>query len=153
MFYQIKKFKSGFTAVELIIVLSIIALIAVVSVPTISQFLPSVNLNGTTRNLTADLRDAQEKAVASQNQHLVRFFPTNAPVKYQLIRVINGEETIIKEESLPSNESLSLEATISQNQIIFSPDGGPSSSGNITLSLAGKSKIISVSPAGFIAVQ
>lgn len=143
----------GFTAIELIIVLMIVGILATVTIPVISQFLPGIRLTGTTRSLTADLRVAQEKAVTSQNQNLIRFFPNVLPPKYQLIEITNAVESIIREEILPSDEIMAIDASISNNQIIFSPDGGPSSSGNITLSLAGKTKIISVSPAGFIKIN
>lgn len=140
----------GFSLPELIIVLGIIVLMSAIAAPTVSSFMPGIRLNGSARNLTADLREAQEKAVTEQNQYLVRFIPTPLPATYQLIRKIDETETIIKEIKLPSGESITIENTITNNQIVFSPDGGPSSSGNITLSLLGKTKIINVSPAGFI---
>lgn len=138
---------------ELIIVIAIMAILLSITVPSISQFLPGVRLNGTTRSLTANLREAQEKAITSQNQYLLRFFPDSLPPAYQLIQIASSVETIIREESLPSGEALALDSSITNNQIVFSPDGGPSSSGNITLSLSGKSKIINVSPAGFIKIS
>lgn len=156
----VAKIKFGFTAIELVVVLAIIGILATVSVPVISQFLPGIRLTGTTRTLTGDLREAQERAVTSQNQNLVRFFLGETPPKYQLVQVENSVEAIIREEQLPSGESLALAETIGTctslpavpncRQIIFSPDGGPSSAGDITISLGGKSKVINVSPAGFI---
>lgn len=153
IFNIISRKHRGFTAIELIVVLAIIGILVTVSVPTISRFLPGVQLTGTTRVLTGTLREAQEKAVTSQNQYLVRFFPTNSPAKYQLVEVVNSTETLIRETNLPFNETLAIENTITSDQIIFSPDGGPSSTGSITLTIDGKSKIISVSPAGFIKIN
>jgi len=147
------KLKSGFTVMEMIVVLAMIAILATVTTPVISKFLPGIQLTGSTRVLTGTLREAQEKAVTSQNQYLVRFFPSSTPPKYQLITIANSIETLIRETSIPSSQTLTLAGTITNNQIVFSPDGGPSSSGNITLTLATKSKIINVSPAGFIKIN
>lgn len=145
--------RQGFTIIEMLAVIMVVGILAATLVPSILNYLPTVKLNGSSRNLTTDLRNAQEQAITSQNQYLVRFVPSNIPPSYSLIQIKDGVETVIRQEQLPSDETLTLEGSITNNQIVFSPDGGPSSSGNITISLNGKSKIISVSPAGFVKLQ
>lgn len=148
----ILNFHKGFTAIEMIIVLGIVGILTAASIPTLSRYLPGIQLNGSTRTLSSNLREAQEKAITEQNQYLIRFFPANSLAKYQLIKIKNSVESLVKEVTLPTDESISLEQTIVNNQVVFSPDGGPSSSGNITLSLKGQTKIINVTPAGFIKI-
>jgi len=148
-----RTFGLAMTAMELIVVLSIIAILTAVLVPTLSNYLPSIQLNGSARTLASSLREAQEKAISEQNQYLIRFSPGATPPNYQLIRIYNSVEEQVRQVNLPSNVSLAIEGTITANQVVFSPDGGPSSSGQITLSINGSNKIVSVSPAGFIKIE
>lgn len=145
--------RRGLTAIEMIVVISIIGILVGMIVPTLSKYLPGIQLNGSARTLTSNLREAQEKAVTEQNQHLIRFFPLISPPAYRLIRIYQENEEIIREVTLPNGQTLTLDQTISNDQIIFSADGGPSSSGNITIGTDTITKIINVSPAGFIKIQ
>ena len=144
--------KPAFTLVEIIIVLAVLLILAAALVPMVSRYLPTIQLNGTAKSIVGDLRQAQERAVTEQNQYLIRFFPEDSPVKYQLIHIVNSNEEIITERILPSAETVALDNTIINNQIVFSPDGGPSSSGNVLLTLNEKTKTINISPAGFIKI-
>lgn len=145
--------RKGVTLIEMIVVISIIGILVGTAVPVLSHFLPGIKLNGSMRVLSANLREAQEKAITEQKQYLVRFFPATVPPSYKLIRINNSVEEEIKTVSFPSGSSLTLDPAISQNQVIFSADGGPSSSGNITVNLGSASKTINVSPAGFIKIS
>jgi len=147
--------RRGLTAIEMIVVISIIGIMAGMIVPTISKYLPGIQLNGSARNLSNDLRQAQELTVAEQNKHLIRFFPTDNPVKtkYQLIRIYNSKEEIIKDIVLSSTITITLDEKILDSQIAFSSDGGPSSSGNITISNGSSQKVINVSTAGFVSIH
>ena len=55
--------------------------------------------------------------------------------------------------NLNTNQTLTLDPAITNSQIVFSADGGPSSSGNIILTVNGSQKTINVTPAGFISIQ
>ena len=146
-------FSSGFNIIEYIIVIMIIGILVAAMTPTISRYLPGIQLNGSIRVLSANLREVQEKSITEQKQYLIRFYPTNIPPSYDLIRLHDGTEEVQKQVNLAHNETLVLDSTITNNQIAFSPDGGPSSSGNITFTINTISKTINVSPAGFIAVH
>jgi len=139
---------------EFLIVFGIIAIIAAISIPTIKSFAPSLKLSSSSRSTLSALRQAQEEAVTTQKQHLIRFFgaPMN-PAMLQLIKKEDTNETILKTVTLDKDIMLVLDSSINNNQIIFSPDGGPSASGNITLSLENAAKIVNVSPAGVIKLQ
>lgn len=145
--------KKAVTLIEMITVIGIISILTAIAAPTLSSYLPGVQLNGSTRVLSANLREAQERAVTEQKQHLIRFNLTAGDYYYQMIKIDGENEEIIEKVILPSQETIVLEETISNNQIIFSPDGGPSSSGDISLNINDKSKTINVSPAGFIKVK
>lgn len=145
--------KKAITLLELLIVIAIIGIMAAAAVPVASHYIPGIQLSGSARTLSGNLREAQEKTVTEQKQHLIRFYPTGTPAYYEMIRLNNSVEELQKRTDLPSSVSITLAPTITNNQIIFSADGGPSSSGDITLSINLSSKIVNVSPAGFIKIQ
>lgn len=170
--------KKALTLIEALVVIAVISILAGTITPSLSRYLPGVQLNGTTRSLASDLRVAQERTVTEQKQYLIRFACSISQAKvpdlifarakadiiggsvgssnctsYQMIRLDGGIEEIMRQINLPNGEVISLDATITQNQIMFSSDGGPSSNGNITLSNDTNSKVVNVSPAGFIKIQ
>ena len=151
--------KKSFSLAELIITMAVIGILTAILVPAISSYLPFWRLNGSARLIVNKLRQAQEEAVTIQNQHLIRFNPTASPCTYELIKIDIDEntletiETVLETITMPTNVTLSLDPTIADNQIIFSADGGPSSNGNLTVTLGDASKTINVSPAGVIRLQ
>ena len=143
------KLKKGFTLIEYIVVIAIIGILSATVVAASSNFVPSLKLNGSAKNLQSHLRQAQEEAITQQKQYVIRFDLASSPPKYQLIK-IDGGETIVRTINLPQNITVSLSSDITDNQIAFSPDGGPSSSGDITITAGEKTKVITISPAGVI---
>lgn len=137
--------------IEMIVVLAILAIMAAALAPTLSQYLPGVQLTGSTRTMTSDLREAQEKAVTEQDQYLIRFVQLESPPIYRLIKIHNAVEEQIREETLSSSVKLTLDPVVTQ--IVFSPDGGPSAALNITLAINGSQKKVDVSAAGFIKIE
>lgn len=147
------KMKQAVTLMELLIVIAIIGITTAVAAPVLSNYAPGIQLNGSARTLSGHLREAQEKTITEQKQYLIQFHPSDSPPFYELIKNDEGSETVEKTIYLPDNESVSLDAGIADNKIAFSPDGGPSSSGDITLQIDSNTKVINVSPAGFIAIH
>lgn len=148
-----KFFKKGLTLIELLITISIIGILVGATVPTLSKYIPGISLNGAAKTLVATLREAQEKTITEQKPYLVRFNTSSSPPYYELIRLNNTLEELQRKTELNTSETISLADTITNNQIIFSPDGGPSSNGDITLSNGTANKIVDVSPAGFISAR
>ena len=149
--------RKAFTIVEMLVTISIIGIMAAMIVPTLSHHLPGIQLNGSTRSLNSDLRDMQERAITEQKQYAIKFFPATSPPSYKLIYINNDVIPAVEEEirtvNLPNNSSLTLADTIALDEIIFSADGGPSSSGDITITLNANNKVLNVSPAGFIKIS
>jgi len=153
-YYFVIRKRLAVSLYEFLIVFGIIAIITAISIPMIKNYTPSLKLSSSARATLAQLRQAQEEAITTQKQHLVRFFPapTN-PAILQLIKKEDANETILETVTLDKDIMLVLDSSINNNQIIFSPDGGPSASGNITLNLESAFKIVNVSPAGVIKLQ
>lgn len=159
--------RRGISLYELIIVMAIIGILAAVTIPLMKDYLPSWQLSGSARVVLSKLRQAQEEAVATQKQHALRFSPTANPVTYQLIKIETTEtvpvteatETVLETITMPNNITVTgtggtpLNATFSNNQVIFSADGGPNKNGDIVITLGEASKTINISPAGVMKIQ
>jgi len=139
--------------VEMLVVFVVFAILVAAIVPVVSNFMPGVKLTGASRDLLSSLREVQEIAITEQNQLLVRFDLAASPKNYKLIRKIGAVETTLRQKNIPEDISITLDPTITSSQVVFSPDGGPSCSGNITLTAGAKSKIVSVSPAGYLKIE
>jgi general secretion pathway protein H len=103
---------SGFTLLELLVVLGIMGLIYGLAVPIYSKFLPSVTLNSTAEEVVSDLRRSRLKAILS-----------GKPVTFILQE--NGEGYSLpdlKIDKQTKGVDLSFQGKERQ-KIIFTPDG------------------------------
>lgn len=142
-------FKKGMSLYELLIVIAIIGILVMVVTISMRDFLPSWKLANNAKIISTKLRQAQEDAVTTQKQHLIRFTTGTQPVFLQLIK-IDVAEVEIQKLYLDQNISVTLDPSFTNSQITFSADGGPSTSGNIVVNLNDASKTINISPAGTI---
>lgn len=76
--------KQGFTLVELMIVIAVIAVLATVSAPSLFHNMPDYKLNGTVRAIFATLQYARMCAASAGKEYRVRFFLDNNPQGYRL---------------------------------------------------------------------
>ena len=143
----------GMTLIEMLVVIGVIGILLATLTPSVSRYAKGVSLNGEAKVLTSTLREAQEKTITEQKRYLIRLRPESAPPSYDLVALTESGEELQKTFTLRSGETMTVEETIASNEVIFSPDGGPSASGNITISNGTDSKIVNVSPAGFISIQ
>ena len=144
--------RKSFSLMELVIVMAIITILAAVVVPTVRSFSPTFQLNNSTKLILNKLRQAQEEAITVQDRNSLRFNLAVNPVTFQLIKIA-GSETVLEEGQLVKDVSVSFDPAATNNEVVFSSDGGPNWSGNITVTLRSSSKIINVSPAGVIKIQ
>lgn len=143
--------RKAISLMELLIVMGIISIIAAISIPAMQSYLPSLNLSSSAKAINTRLRQAQEEAVTTQKRHSLRFNTAVQPTEMSLIRInSDSSETTLDTVKLAKDVTLTIDPTITSNQVIFSADGGPNGSGNITVTLGEASKIINISPAGVI---
>lgn len=145
---KIKKYKA-FSLYEFLIVFFIIGLMAAITLPTIKNYSPSWKISTNSRLILNKLRQAQEEAVTTQDQHAVRIDPTANPPTIQVVN-LSGTETVISTTTFDQGITLALDVGITDNQVVFSADGGPSTSGNIVINYSDRSKTINISPSGVI---
>ena len=144
--------QKGITLLELLTVILIIVILAAISIPAWRNIQPTLDLNGSVRELITDLRYAQQLAIAEQIIYGVRFdFEEN---KYQIIKYkkTNGiTEEIIKTKWLPPGINLEQVDNFSQAQFI--PYGSVIERGEVCLvNIKNKIKTINIRPSGFVKV-
>ncbi len=64
---------TGFTLLEILIIISIIGIIVLIGIPSFRVFQPGLQLSGAVQNLVADLRYAQQLTISEQITHGIRF--------------------------------------------------------------------------------
>ena len=65
--------QSGFTLIELIVIIAIVAVFAGIAVPNFLSYMPKYRLNGAARQVMGDLMAARMKAVKENNRFKVFF--------------------------------------------------------------------------------
>ena len=119
----------GFTLLELIVVLVIMALVYTLTLPAISTLFPGVELKGATRQISAGLRKARSRAVTIKQESTLTL-----DVEQKHFSVSGDQKTY----SIPSDLDLNLKTARSEQlsaevgSIRFYPDGS-STGGTITL--------------------
>jgi prepilin-type N-terminal cleavage/methylation domain-containing protein len=144
---NMKKNRYGFTAIELMITIAIIAIISFFSTPYLIRYRNSSQLRGGTFGLKADLGRARSLAIRDRSDVLVQ--------------LSSGSYTIgaLNPIALPSGVQINLAATdLDSDNITFSSKGLPKNSindtGTIVLENAsGESRSISINRLGRIIIQ
>ncbi|NCO79993.1 hypothetical protein GW884_01765, partial [Candidatus Falkowbacteria bacterium] len=77
------KNRYGSMLLDLLVSFSIIALLATITIPYLKKYQPNLKLNAAARNLTTDLRYAQQLTVTEQIVHKVSFDLIND--QYQIL--------------------------------------------------------------------
>lgn len=143
---------AGYTLVELLVVLGIIALVGSIAWPLMAGMLQEADLVAATQILTADMRWARHMARAQGRTLFLRFDP---PRGYAI-----GEESGPPRRSvtLPGNVGIGSPAdpesdgvTFRDNTAVFTPRGGLSNSfGAVTLQTrSGAARKITINIAGY----
>lgn len=141
--------EQGFTFIEIMVVLTIFTLVVTISYPYLTLWYSSLKIRGVQRELVSSLRHAQQSAVTSQDNHLVRF--DTLANSYDIIKK-NGVEETIKTIFLPANISFSM-ITLEpvHGEVEFNAAAVPNSIGSITIiNNKGETKDIDITPSGFV---
>lgn len=144
------KEKKGFTLTEVLIAIGIAGIIALISLPFLAFYRPSMQLSGFARELASDLRYAQQLAVTEQIEHGVRV----SNFEYSVIKFQEEQETTIKINNLPQGIEIYEISGFTNNEIKFNPYGASKESGVIVLkNIKNENKTIEIKISGFIRIQ
>jgi len=147
--------KRGFTLVELIIVVAIVAILGAISIPTFQGFLAQRRLNGTARELHGDLMAMRMQAVTENrwialnvdnNNHYTIFRDTNQN------GTLDSGETLVVRDLHPAYYDVNFDTGASATGVTFRPNGTGSTA---TLRLTGSTgaKTITVTSNGRVKIN
>jgi prepilin-type N-terminal cleavage/methylation domain-containing protein len=112
----------GFTLVELIVVLAIIAVITAMGIPTFINYLSMLRLKASCRDVVAHMQDARTRAIGDDDPWYVRFIPGTG--QYCLL---DGDQNIHRTVDLARHPGISFGSNnpdpIDANHIAPPPDG------------------------------
>lgn len=145
----------GFTLIELIIVMAILAVVGALSVPFIQSFQVSSNLSTHTTTITQTLRRAQQQAIAGQNSSSWGVYFDDGVKMFILFL---GNDFATRDQSYDLATDYPEVFTVTTNfadEIYFSIfSGQPSTVGTVNVSsLNNETKTISIDSFGLIQIQ
>jgi len=144
---------SGFTLIEIFIVISIISIVTGIFFGGIRVLQPSMRLDGVVRNLATDLRYIQQKAISEQFNYGISFFIDTD--EYQMLKYITPTTTEeISRKSLGYNINFHEINDFTNDTVIFNPYGSVKEAGTISfINSKQEIKIINIRPSGFVKIE
>lgn len=135
---------SGFTVLELMVVIGIAMVVLSVAVPSFLTWLPTLRLSSASRQVAMDLQVARMKAISQNTANTVTFIQaagtytfTLSPTDSRNLGLLYPGITIASASANP----------------VFTPRGTASTTGTITLSNGTATKSIVVSTVGRVVIQ
>ncbi len=98
---------SGFTLVELVIILCIVGILATIGIPAFSSWIPDYRLRNKAKELYADMHLAKMKAVKEYKKYRIVFY-TDGDASYRLIKNDGTTEKMVNLFSSDSGEKISF---------------------------------------------
>jgi type II secretion system protein H len=122
----------GFTLVELILVMALLAVIAAFSAPSLARSLRQRNLDGEAARLLALTEYGRDEAVSQGVPMTVWVDPKGQRMGVEAKTGYEGDDSRTREFALNTDIHFELDRVATQNGVVevmeFAPDGSPSSS-------------------------
>ena len=150
---NIKEISSGFTLVELMIVVALLGIVLAIAVPSINSTLDEMKLDSAAQEIVTATHYVQSLAIKEGVEHGVQFLLLTDTFKcYRnvagniILNPINKKLFVVDFAAEGHLQGIDLVSTsLTGNRLEFSNLGEPSESGSILLGYAGFQKTITVS--------
>ncbi|OGQ89087.1 MAG: hypothetical protein A3J85_01630 [Desulfobacula sp. RIFOXYA12_FULL_46_16] len=142
MKFRVRNKNSGFTLVELMVVIAIIGIMAGIAIPNFFSFLPKSRLRSATRDIISCLQEMKLRAIKENATTVIVFdlandrytaFVDNGPGVAAGNSTLDASESIIKQETLPSDLDM-YNTSFVANTGGFTARGLPRNAGTVFIS-------------------
>lgn len=141
--------KKGYTLIELSIVISIIALLALITIPILANYQKTAKLRNEARLFATNIKYAQQLAITEQNIYSVKIFTISN--SYQIVN--EGTSSIIKDVTFDTAVTIGEINSLTNDTIQFNPTGAAVETGNIALINAkNQTSTVEIKPSGYVEI-
>jgi len=143
----------GFTLVEMMIVVTVMAILAAVAAPNFTSYMTHRRLNGAARQIMTDLMEARMRAVSQNNRFKVFFLDDGH--RYTILDDSNNNNTEDSGETSTTKDIRDVYRDVTFSATadpIFYPRGTAYGT-TVTISNSGGSKSVTVATAGRVKIQ
>lgn len=145
--------RDGFTLFELLVAVSLAAVIGAAAVPALRRSLEGWRMNAAARQVVMDLKQARGRAIAESASHRLRFAPAAARYQLERQRAGGAYTPVGPGTALPPGITV-VECTAVGDSVTFRPRGHAATFGTIRLrNTTGEERSVIVDIAGRMRVQ
>ena len=140
--------QNGFSLIELIVVVAILAVIAGVAIPVYTGMKPSIRLSGATSQVMGDLMWARMRAVSQNNEYKIFFLDDR---RYQILDDDNGNGNIDSGEYSITKDIQEKYGDVTYTSTanpIFHPRGNAAPAASITLANSHGTRTVTIAITG-----
>ncbi len=144
----------GFSLIELIVVIALIAILTAIAVPSYQTFMVRSRLKGAARQVMSDLMNARMMAV-SLNQRVKVHIEADGHT-YKIWSDADGNGTVADNEGVNISKDVHqdyYDVTLTGNSVIFNPRGAANPFGTVTVTNSAGLRDITVAISGRVAVS
>ena len=154
---MLRKRQSGFTLIEMMIVIAVLAIMSAIAIPNFMSLLPGMRLNGAARQVMGDLMAVRMNAVKQNNEFKV-FFNSPGANQYQILDDDDNDGTADTGEAITTpakniQDNYPDVTVSSTNNPIFFPRGTATGLPTVTLQNSSGTKTVTVSIAGRVKIN
>lgn len=146
----------GFTLLELMVILGIVAILSAAAIPNFHSWLPKTQAGSASREILTTIQLAKMAAIKDNANVVVHFTPATGECLAFVDdgagggtaedRVRNGGERLVRRYMVPRGVTLSLPSF--GTELEFSNRGLPTAGGDVSVASSGQTKTIRVLPSG-----